>query len=415
MGSRLPGIEGLRALAAGSIVVYHCWLYSAPSGQGVRLGPLDEVFIHLPLGVTLFFTLSGFLLYRPFAGALMRGRPLPSGIAYLRNRALRILPAYWFILAIVGLVLGTALVREPGQPLASGSLASQPGHLMADALLVQNYFRSTILTGIGPAWSLAIEVVFYAALPVLAVAALWLANRAATRRGRRLATLAPPLVLFAVGLFFKVVGTFVVPGYGPGSGWLDDWHSVLERSFFLQADLFAFGMVVAVLHVDAEDGLLRLPSWWRRAALVAIPLIGLPVAALTSASDLNFYVYGTLTALVLGLALALVVLPRPGGASSRAVPLLEWRPLVAVGVVSYSLFLWHEPLQRWLQLHGLTAAGVGGFLLNLLVLATVSGVLSAITYRYIELPALRRKHRGRAAERDRTARELQVGQASAAP
>jgi peptidoglycan/LPS O-acetylase OafA/YrhL len=415
MGSRLPGIEGLRALAAGSIVVYHCWLYSAPSGQGVRLGPLDEVFIHLPLGVTLFFTLSGFLLYRPFAGAIMRGRPFPSSVAYLRNRALRILPAYWFILAIVGLVLGTALVRAPGQPLASGSLAGQPGHLVADALLVQNYFRSTILTGIGPAWSLAIEVVFYAALPILAVTSVWLANRAATRRGRRLATLAPPLFLLAVGLSFKVIGTFVVRGYGPGTGWLDDWHSVLERSFFLQADLFTFGMLVAVLHVDAEDGLLRLPSWWRWAALVAIPAIGLPVAALTSASDLNFYVYGTLTALVLGLALALVVLPRAGGASSRAVPLLEWRPLVSVGVVSYSLFLWHEPLQRWLQIHGLTAGGVGGFVLNLFVLAAVSGALSAITYRYIELPALRRKHRGRAGQREPAARDLQVGQASAAP
>jgi peptidoglycan/LPS O-acetylase OafA/YrhL len=414
-GPRLAGIEGLRAIAAGSIVVYHCWLYSAPDGQGVKLGPLDEAFIHLPLGVTLFFTLSGFLLYRPFAAAVMRQRSLPGITGYFRNRALRILPAYWFILLVVGLVLETALVRGPGEPLASGSLAGRPGLLLADGLLVQNYARSTILTGIGPAWSLAIELVFYVTLPALGLLALWLARRAQTRSGRRLAMLVPAGLLFGMGLFFKIIGTFVVTGYGPGTGWLDDWHSVLERSFFLQADLFSFGMVVAVLRVDSEDGLLRLPSWWRWAALAAIPAIGIPVTALTSAGLLNFYVYGTLTALALGLALALVVLPRIGGGLSRAVAVLEWRPLVAVGLVSYSLFLWHEPLQRWLQLHGLTVGGGAGFLLNLAVLAAVSGVLSMLTYRYVELPALRRKAGRAATAAEPAGRELQVGQASAAP
>jgi peptidoglycan/LPS O-acetylase OafA/YrhL len=65
--------------------------------------------------------------------------------------------------------------------------------------------------------------------------------------------------------------------------------------------------------------------------------------------------------------------------------------LVAVGLASYSLFLWHEPVVRWLQQRGLTSGGTGGFWVNLLVLGALSGLLSGLTYRFVERPALRRK------------------------
>ena len=414
-GSRLSGIEGLRAIAASSIVLNHCWLYSAPNGQAFHFGWLDRVFVHLPLGVTLFFTLSAFLLYRPFAAAILREQPLPRIGPYFRNRALRILPAYWFILLIAGLVLQVAVVPNSRHQLSIGSFVGHPDVLTSDLLLVQNYSRSTILTGLGPAWSLAIEVVFYLALPVLALIAYWLARKAGTPRGRRLAVLAPAGFLLVTGLFWKAVGTFIVTGYGPGSGWLSNWHSVLERSFFLQADLFTFGMVVAVLRIEAEDGLLRLPSWWRRVFMVAIPVIGIPTATLTGVGRMNFYIYGTITALLFGLLLALIVLPQPDGGRPRVLGVLESRPFVAVGLASYSLFLWNEPVQRWLQLHGLTAGGTGGFLLNLLMIAVVSGALSALTYRFVERPALRRKARPTAVDQRSVERELRVAQVEAAP
>jgi peptidoglycan/LPS O-acetylase OafA/YrhL len=70
----------------------------------------------LTYGVILFFTLSGFLLHRPFAAAILRGRRLPgvSGDTF-RNRALRMLPAHWFILVSVQalLVQGRAGIGSP--------------------------------------------------------------------------------------------------------------------------------------------------------------------------------------------------------------------------------------------------------------------------------------------------------------
>src|SRR5919109_4752033 len=142
-GSRLAGIEGLRALAASSIVVFHCWLVASPSGA-VRLGVMSRfVFPNLPVGVTLFFALSGFLLYRPFAGALMRAQDGPRLRAYLRNRALRILPAYWVILLASACLLQSVFVRETAYDLGTGSLVDRPVTLIATGLFVQNYHPST--------------------------------------------------------------------------------------------------------------------------------------------------------------------------------------------------------------------------------------------------------------------------------
>ena len=95
---RLAGIEGIRAIAATSVLVYHVYLNGAPDARPVDLGVATKPVENLRAGVTLFFVLSGFLLYRVFVAAALRGLPMPSVREYLRNRALRILPAYLVIL-----------------------------------------------------------------------------------------------------------------------------------------------------------------------------------------------------------------------------------------------------------------------------------------------------------------------------
>ena len=77
---RLQGIEGLRAIAAGSIVLVHIWAFSSPEDEVLAAGSkLGDAISTLSVGVTLFFTLSAFLLYRPFAAAIARdGKPLST-------------------------------------------------------------------------------------------------------------------------------------------------------------------------------------------------------------------------------------------------------------------------------------------------------------------------------------------------
>jgi peptidoglycan/LPS O-acetylase OafA/YrhL len=392
-GGRLPGIEGLRALAAASILVYHCWLYSAPSGRPVDLGLLSRfAFRHLPAGVLLFFTLSGFLLYRPLAAAVLRQAPFPSTRRYLRNRALRIFPAYLVILLVIGVLLPAGLMdRSPSGWRELGRLSSDPIVLLANAALVQNYFHRSMDSGIGPAWSLAVELVFYLLLPLFGWLAAACARPAATPRGRTWAVLVPVAVVIAIGMSGSVTATYLLP---PGSG---AWHNGVVRSFWSHADLFALGMALAVLRVNLEDGRLGLPSWWRKATAAGMVGVTLLTVFLTDRGRIipphrGTVVYETLVTLACALLLALVVLPTAKPAPRPAlVRLLETRLFIAVGLVSYSLFLLHEPIIRLLQQRGWTMGGARGFWMNLLVLMVLSGFLSGLTYRYVERPALSRK------------------------
>jgi peptidoglycan/LPS O-acetylase OafA/YrhL len=384
-------VEGLRALAAGSILVFHTWAYASPGEEQADLGRLGHWLIpELPLGVTLFFVLSGFLLYRPFAAALMRDRARPSIRRYLTNRALRILPAYWFILLAVAFVLQTALVHTEPWNLEPQRL-DDPVLLARNALLVQNYgdpSQGSFFTGIGPAWSLAVEAVFYVTLPLLVLLGFAL-RRERARIGARLAALAPVALMLFLGLASKLAIYLLGEPLSTAIYW----------SFLGNADKFAFGMAVAVAFVDVEDKRLRLPRWWPAVGCSALIAVAFPASKLMrtgwAGSPASNYLYNTLMALACGLLLALVVLPRNENARlSLLARLLETRLLVAAGIVSYSVFLWHEPVIYWLRVHGLTLSGAEGFAFNLLLVVFVVAVLSALTYRWVELPALRLKSRG---------------------
>jgi peptidoglycan/LPS O-acetylase OafA/YrhL len=408
--SRLPGIEGLRAIAASSILVYHCWFYGSPDGSPPSLGPLTGILPHLTLGVILFFSLSGFLLYRPLAAAAMRATPGPSIRRYLRNRALRILPAYWVILLLAGVLMQAALVRKGSYSLELGSLAGQPATLLGNLALVQSYYPRTLLTGIGPAWSLVVEVAFYVTLPFLAAGAAFLARRTASRRRRRAAMLLPPLVMLGIGLLGKLMVHLVGIQVGAGSGWGPDWYSVLARSYLANADLFAFGMALGVLYVDVEDGLVHLPAWWRYAAAAGAGAVAVAAIRVTSnTTGIGTAGYDVLMAIPCSLVLAAVVVPDTRPSRRRLRSLLDSRPLVSVGLASYSLFLWHEPLEHWLREHGLTLPGAAGFVVNLMVVAVLAGVLSWLTYRFVELPAMSRRRQREPSE------AMSRGQAQAAP
>jgi peptidoglycan/LPS O-acetylase OafA/YrhL len=388
--SRIRGVDGLRALAATSILVYHVWLYGSPTGSPPNLGLFNRfVAPHLPVGVTLFFTLSGFLLYGPIVRAVLHRRPLPNPRDYFANRALRILPAYWFVLLATAVLLPAANVRLSPAHVGLGRLVTHPGELIANGLFMQNYFRGSMDSGIGPTWSLAVEVVFYLALPALGLLAVAAARGTASTWTRTRAVLIPPLLLYAIGFAASFVSEHMDAS--------TSIYGVLVRSFLNHADLFAFGMALAVLATHVFDGTLRLPRWWP--AATAITFTGV-VAATIVLSDRGVILtyqgalpYETLTAIAGMLLLALIVLPRANGTVPVLTRVLDSRVFVGVGLASYSLFLWHEPLIHWMNVRGLTFSGADGFAVNLVVVSAIASVASALTYRYIERPALARKHR----------------------
>lgn len=380
-GRRLPGIEGLRAIAASSVLVWHVWLYGhadAARGPGLDLGIATKLVQQGSAGVTLFFVLSGFLLYRPFAHAVLGDSPWPSVRRYARNRALRILPAYWFILAAVTVLFQRELVDSPLRILANAFFVREWVPAYSAHVTEANPAGSSDVYGIVPAWSLAIEIWFYILLPVIGVGALWLA----TRSGRRMVgAIAPAATMLAVGVGSQAAYR-AVPELG----------EIWENSLPLFTGYFAAGMMLAVVYVAWTTGRLRLPTGARSATLATGLVVGVVGVKLWYAGAVSYIESQGIVAISMAFLVAFVLLSPSDSATIR---ILQTRPFVAAGLASYSVFLWHDPILRELRDAGLTAPGQGGFFLNVLLLAGTTGVASALTYRFVERPALARKRQWR--------------------
>jgi peptidoglycan/LPS O-acetylase OafA/YrhL len=377
-GRRIPGLDGLRAVAACSILIYH-----ASSHAGSR-GPLMLLIPPLREGVTLFFCLSGFLLYRTFAAALIRGTPRPSVRRYALRRLLRIAPAYWFILVLTTLALGdmTALRSVDGLSV-----------LGRQALLVANYSPRTIWSGLTPSWSLAIELVFYILLPVLAVLAMRLVRNRPGRRRALAAACVPPLLLLAVGVIGKVAVTLF--SAGEQDTIQHSWHAVLDGGFLTHADLFSFGMGLAILHVLSADGALAVPGWVDQ-VLSRVLLYIAPLVLIVGMYTLPLYVYHPIIGLLAALLLAKLVLPaRATSGPGLLLRTLERPAMVYLGVISYSIFLWNNTVTVFLHQHHLLASPRTGpgLALDIAIVACVTLALSALTYRYVERPFLNARPR----------------------
>lgn len=398
---RLLGMNGLRGVAALTVLITHVRGFGTPDpvhhsvngGGPVSAGLLNPLFVLLSFGVPLFFSVSGFLLYRRFAAAIIIRRRGPNITDYARARVLRIVPPYWAILLATGVLFPAALIRTTGGALALGDLSHHPRTLLADFALVQNYIPATTITGIGPTWTLLNEAIFYLVLPVLSLPLIAIAARTAVARRRLALAFVAPAVLLTLGIASKSFGA-VRLHLDPDGGWGADWPTVFQRSFIYQADLFAAGMTAAVLSVLVERGTLQI-SWHRRRGLLAIAagiFVSVPFLARHGIFPRTFVD----TTVTIPYGLLLLGLATVGDRRTLLARSLQWRPIALVGLASYSLFLWHEPIVRWLSAQGATAPGRAGLAANIVMVGAISLALSTVSYRLIERPCLAYRKRAEA-------------------
>jgi peptidoglycan/LPS O-acetylase OafA/YrhL len=365
---RFPLFDSLRALAAISVLAGHAAFFSNFLHSS---SPLREWAARLDVGVAVFFLISAFLLYRPFVAARMRGEPPPATGAYAWRRFLRIVPAYWLALTVCVAVLGIDLVfTAKGIPIYYG--------------FAQIYGAHYVLGGLPQAWTLCVEVTFYAFLPLWA-----LLMRRLPARGER-----SRLLTEAAGLVVLVVVAFAWQRWRLASA-ADPAHAnAVQGLLFLPAflDQFALGMALAVVSVAIADRprlpavlrpLDRFPALGWALALVAfwavstqIGLKGLDglTEPMTSA---QYFARHYLFALVgLGLLLPAVFGDQTRGLVRR---FLGLPVMLYLGVVSYGIYLWHMGVYIQLGNWGLTRAAVGPvpavvawFVLGLLATVTVA-------------------------------------------
>jgi peptidoglycan/LPS O-acetylase OafA/YrhL len=374
---RFPLFDGLRAIAAGSILVTH-----TAAITGFNTGnPLGAYTARLNMGVAFFFVISGFLLYRPFLAARFAGRPGPRLRDYARRRVLRIVPAYWVALTILAATVGLCGVFT--------------GDWWIYYLLLQNNSKATTLCGIGAAWSLTIEAAFYIALPV------WALLMARLQRRRP----APTMMRIEVGALLAIslvsIGARTL-AYAHYNG-----QSQVDISLLGNADWFAYGMGLALASVylagrERQSRVVRVISdhAWIPWVLAAV-LWWLVSTRLDMGQDL-FFSYSDAQWLAEHLIFPLVgfllALPAAFGDPRLGLPrrILGHRLLAWFGLVSYGVFLWHQPLMAPVIEHGGDDLIPGmPFPSLLLTLGAVSIAIAAASYYLVERPILRFKDRRR--------------------
>lgn len=356
---RAAAIDGARGLAALSVLAFHAWLYTRVDvSAGARETAFDYALHELRLGLVLFFVLSGFLLWRPFAAAARGGRPRPSTREYLVRRGARVLPAYY--LALVGsIVLLWGAADTPGVRLPDAEL------LPLFLVFGQNFDVGSVMKLDPPMWTLAVEVTFYLLLPLVALLALRLPRA-------RLVQALVPLGLLAFGVWWnhRIAGSGSI---------------VAGKLLPAMLPYFAVGMLTA-LALDGRRPLRRAAAYGLLAAGLLLVLGDALWQADGVASRSTSYAYRIWRDLPAAAGFALVVAVAAGSAGAGTA-LLRLRPLVAFGTISYGVYLWHVPLLLvarhlgLLPLHTLPA-----FLLVTLLTVPVA----AASWRWVERPAIDR-------------------------
>jgi peptidoglycan/LPS O-acetylase OafA/YrhL len=345
--SRIAGLDFLRAVAVLLVIADHSGLH--------KIGPLavfDGGF-----GVEIFFVLSGFLITTLLYDDFDRSGSVHLGTFY-RNRAARLLPAFYAYL-IVGALLLIGLHR-----------AVPWGAVASSAFYVINYYQA--FTGadahyLSHCWSLAVEEQFYLLWPLLLIFVL-----------RRRIDVVRGLAGFIAAIW--LLRALLATVFGASDEYL-------YRALETRADQLAIGCLLAVM--------LRDPAWRRRLdafaarGWIAIVIIVLMVASLTflhgGITEKYAFAYALEPFLVALLIPLTIVAASGGGVMAR---LLNLPLAVMIGQVSYGIYLFHP----WIinPFRHVFERVTGSFGVSVILSIAVLVAVAYASFKYFESPARRR-------------------------
>lgn len=338
---RIPSLDGLRAISILLVIIGHLVLV----GDIVVPTPLIKYLDLGPLGVRVFFVISGFLITK----LLLRETATHGAINLKRfyyRRTLRIFPPFYFYLLVLLLLVlggGSWIPAAAGQAV----LNNLPYCFLYLTNFSQLFTEGTWLTG--HAWSLSIEEQFYLFWPFVI---LMLSPRKAIRAAGIIVVVTP------------LVGSLYALSHGAA------------QTLNTYNDAIPTGCLLAGLrhYLHEKRGYATLLS---SRASAFTPFVVLGLYLLSKGASFWLSVLPVYTAINFGIALTLDrALTHPEGLTGRV---LNYRPLVFIGTISYSLYIW----QQFCILPGVKPV-VFIFPLNLVLLALVA----LVSYYFIERPAL---------------------------
>jgi peptidoglycan/LPS O-acetylase OafA/YrhL len=393
---QFPCFDGLRAIAVVLVLLLHtAWVsgFTLRSSLGIYAGRLE-------IGVSIFFLISGFLLYRPFVLSHLTGERSPNSRRFWQRRLLRIVPAYWLALTLLTYVFHLVSLGPGWQG------------VVTHYLFLQIYFPAQVFFGITQAWSLCTEMSFYLVLPLYA----WVVRRTSrvhrspqVRLVRELVGVGVLLVISFVFRYWVLHRPLITVSHGkfvalcaPNCATRPTLATLMVDWLPAYLDLFALGMLLAILSVWFAEHrseprwlqhrlmpwvswLLAAVSYWAVSHVVNDPSILYFVKPHVNLERQTLY----------GIFALLIIAPAVFGPQDRSLirRLLRSWPMAGVGVISYGIYLWHLNLIfQFLDWTGWRPGTIPFWLLALAVFA-LSAAVASVSYFGLERPILRVKRR----------------------
>ena len=350
----LPSIDSLRALAVLAVIIYHIDVNYLPGGF---------------LGVDLFFVLSGYLISSLIIKEYKKTGTLNLYNFYMR-RARRLLPAVYFMITVCLLFMvlfNGVLLRKSHLDAVFGYIYSSNWWYIFHKL---DYFDSFgAQSPFKHLWSLAIEEQFYMFFPLIFL----IFNRRKKEEGQS-SSLNKNFIYIVLGLILISLGTHIL---------LFDINNI-NRIYF-GTDTRAFSLLVGVVGalVYPMDKLSS-PTNAKESVLysvVSLTSISTLIAIMFYASEYNTWLYrgGFLLVAVLGL----IIIISSGKQHTFISKALSFRPIVFIGKISYSLYLWHFPIIVLTT----PVSEIGNpnlFYVTLRIILTV--IAATLSYLFVETP-----------------------------
>jgi peptidoglycan/LPS O-acetylase OafA/YrhL len=406
----IKALDGVRAIACLSVMSFHLNLFSFYGHVwSPYLDTIGALFSSVTLlgetGVMLFFILSGFLLFLPFAKAMLLDQPWPSLRRYYVRRVFRILPAYYVALLLITLYLHPEYF--------------QPAHLH-DFWLFLTFrmdFPITYQQLNAPFWTLAIEFQFYLLLPLIA-GLMCKCVRWGSVSLRLMKIVLCLLVLMAWGLFTRYWG-FIMTSPNVNEPLLPNNIVTIIKPYIFGTsgkyfEVFALGMLSAVAYILLQNisDSSRLKSRLRRLSpfLFVFGLIILNVVDVwhyyvvyMHGKSLHFldpyqnFLVDFKDVLnpfgfALGYGCCLFAILHGPNALKRP---FEWAPLCWIGCISYSLYIWHDPFVLFFLYTFLPKFQQLGwsqpvqYVVYAAWIVITTFPLSLTFYRWVEMPGIR--------------------------
>lgn len=348
--SNINTLDGVRAIACLSVIAYHVHYAAFKSFDLHFYSTTIGKFIYNLLmsgwsGVTLFFVLSGFLLFIPYAKSLLFEDQWPSARSFYWRRILRIVPGYYISLAIL------IVIRHPEY--------LQLDHLKSLTLFLTFLMDApaTFQQINGPFWTLAIEWQYYMLLPIIALIFSLLIRLGKSPRQRFSLIICCLMAMLVWGLGTRYFGRYYT--LHPDETFLVDrpiLNNILLVTYGASGKYFedfAIGMLVCTIYIftrkAASDN--KLSNILNRCSIplfilgILPPLFVSTWIAFAPQLPIKQYIgaHSWLNEIGYSLGFGLCLTAILFGPASLKRP-FEWYPLRWIGMVSYSAYIWHLPI-----------------------------------------------------------------------